>query len=294
MNLLIHKLKKNITYLIPLVILILLYLFNNFSINGSSYNFPPNNMLIHYIDVGQGDCILVQVNNKNLLIDSGPSSSKNKLIKYLKKFNISKLDYVIATHPHEDHIGNMSTIINSFNIVNFYAPKIYDNSKAFEDMIYSLKNKHLKILPIIRGTDSIDLGDNINVSIFSPINDFYDNLNNYSTVFKIKYGSTSFLFTGDAEKEVEQDILNHNDDISADVIKIGHHGSTTSTSSNFLKAVNPSTAIISVGKNNIYGHPNKDTLDLLIQNKLSLYRTDINKHILLISDGKTIKKIKNL
>ena len=251
-------------------------------------------MLIHYIDVGQGDCILVQVNNKNLLIDSGPSSSKNKLIKYLKKFNISKLDYVIATHPHEDHIGNMSTIINSFNIVNFYAPKIYDNSKAFEDMIYSLKNKHLKILPIIRGTDSIDLGDNINVSIFSPINDFYDNLNNYSTVFKIKYGSTSFLFTGDAEKEVEQDILNHNDDISADVIKIGHHGSTTSTSSNFLKAVNPSTAIISVGKNNIYGHPNKDTLDLLIQNKLSLYRTDINKNILLISDGKTIKKIKNL
>ncbi|HCW54738.1 MAG TPA: hypothetical protein DG753_13615 [Clostridium sp.] len=166
MNLLIHKLKKNITYLIPLVILILLYLFNNFSINSPSYNFPPNNMLIHYIDVGQGDCILVQVNNKNLLIDSGPSSSKNKLMKYLKNSNIDKFDYVIATHPHEDHIGNMSTIINSFNIVNFYAPKVYDNSKAFEDMIYSLKNKHLKILPIRRGTDSIDLGNNINPELF--------------------------------------------------------------------------------------------------------------------------------
>lgn len=291
MNLLIHKLKKNIICIIPLIILILLYLFNNISIRSPLYDFPSNNMLIHYIDVGQGDCILVQVNNKNLLIDSGPSSSKNKLMKYLKKFNISKLDYVIATHPHEDHIGNMSTIINSFNVVNFYAPKVYDNSNAFENMIYSLKKKNLKISSIKRDTDSIDLGDNIDISVFSPINDFYDNLNNYSPVFKIQYGKTSFLFTGDAEKEVEQDILNHHDDLSSDVIKIGHHGSSTSTSSNFLKAVNPSSAIISVGENNMYNHPNKDTLNLLIKNKLSIYRTDFNKNILLVSDGKTIRKI---
>lgn len=290
MNLLIHKFKKNIVLIITLTILISLYIFNNFTLKNSLYTLSPNNMLIHYIDVGQGDCILVQVNNKNLLIDSGPSSSKGKLIKYFKKFNISKLDYVIATHPHEDHIGNMSTIIDSFNIVNFYAPKVYDNSKTFESMIYSLKKKNLKISPIRRGTSDINLGTNTTISVFSPINDSYDNLNNYSPVFKIQYGNTSFLFTGDAEKEVEQDILNHHDDISADVLKIGHHGSSTSTSRNFLKAVNPSTAIISVGKDNVYNHPDISTLNLLKKNNLYIYRTDLNKNILLISDGKTIKK----
>ena len=254
-------------------------------------NLPPNNLVIHYIDVGQGDCILVQVNNKNLLIDSGPASSKKAVTKYLKKFNISKLDYVIATHPHEDHIGNMKTVIDSFDIVNFYAPKVYDNSKTFENMIYSLKKKNVKITPIKRGTDSIDLGNNVNVSVFSPINDSYDNLNNYSPVLKIEYGTTSFLFTGDAEKEVEQDILNHHDDLSADVLKIGHHGSSSSTSKNFLKAVAPYTAVISVGKNNVYNHTDKGTLNLLIENKISTYRTDLNKNIVLISDGKDIKKL---
>lgn len=291
MNLLIHKLKKNIIFIIPLIILASLYIYNNFSPKSSLSNLPPNNLVIHYIDVGQGDCILVQVNNKNLLIDSGPASSKKAVTKYLKKFNISKLDYVIATHPHEDHIGNMKTVIDSFDIVNFYAPKVYDNSKTFENMIYSLKKKNVKITPIKRGTDSIDLGNNVNVSVFSPINDSYDNLNNYSPVLKIEYGTTSFLFTGDAEKEVEQDILNHHDDLSADVLKIGHHGSSSSTSKNFLKAVAPYTAVISVGKNNVYNHPDKGTLNLLIENKISTYRTDLNKNIVLISDGKDIKKL---
>ncbi|MBE6063292.1 MAG: MBL fold metallo-hydrolase [Clostridium butyricum] len=292
MNRLIHKIQKNIIFLIPLGILILLYIFNNFDITTSIHTSSSNNMVVHYIDVGQGDCILIQVNNKNLLIDSGPSSSKHKLMKYLKKLNISKFDYVIATHPHEDHIGNMSTLIDSFNITNFYAPKVSDNSKTFEEMIYSLKKKNLKITPIKRGTDNIDLGNNTNVYVFSPINTSYDNLNNYSAVLKIQYGNTSFLFTGDAEKEVEQDILNHNDNITADVIKIGHHGSSTSTTPNFLKAVNPSASIISVGKNNVYNHPDKKTLNLLVKNKIPIYRTDINKNIVLISDGNTIKKQK--
>lgn len=292
MHLLIHKLQKNILVLISLIILAFIYIFNNFSINSSSYNYSSNNMIIHYIDVGQGDCILIQVNNKNMLIDSGPSSSRNRLTKYLKKLNISKFDYVIATHPHEDHIGNMSTIIDSFNIVNFYAPKVYDNSKSFEDMVYSLKKKNLKISPIKRSTDNINLGNNTNVSVFSPINDSYDNLNNYSPIIKIEYGSTSFLFTGDAEKEVEESIIKNNDNINCDVIKIGHHGSSTSTSSNFLKAANPSAAVICVGKNNPYNHPNKETLNLLKENNLSIYRTDLDKNIVLISNGNTIKKQK--
>lgn len=290
MHKLIHKINKNLFLINPILLIVLIYAFTNLSPYIDSYTHSSQNMLIHYIDVGQGDCILVQVNNKNLLIDSGPSSSKNKLMKYLKKIKLSNIDYVIATHPHEDHIGNMSRIIDSFNIENFYAPKISDTSKSFEDMVYSLKNKNLKINIIKRGTDNIDLGNNTNVCVFSPIKDSYDNLNNYSPVIKIEYGRTSFLFTGDAEKEVEESILCSHDDISADVIKIGHHGSSTSTSSNFLKAVNPSFAVISVGKNNVYNHPDKGTINLLTQNNVSIYRTDIDKNILLISDGNTIKK----
>ncbi|MDO5518732.1 MAG: ComEC/Rec2 family competence protein [Clostridium sp.] len=292
MHKIIHKIRKNYFLIIPILIVALIYIFSNLSTYLHSYdNYSIDNMVVHYIDVGQGDCILVQVNNKNLLIDSGPSSSKNKLMKYLKEIKLSTIDYVIATHPHEDHIGNMNRIIDSFDITNFYAPKVSDTSKSFEDMVYSLKKKNLKINIIKRGTDNIDLGNNTNVSVFSPINDSYDNLNNYSPVIKIEYGSTSFLFTGDAEKEVEQDIVNHHDDISADVLKIGHHGSSTSTSSNFLKAVKPSAAVISVGKNNVYNHPNKETLDRLTQNNASIYRTDIDKNILLISNGNTIKKL---
>lgn len=290
MHRLLHKISKNLFLIIPILIIALIYITANFFPYIHSYNHPSQNMIVHYIDVDQGDCILVQVNNKNLLIDSGPSSSKSKLMKYLKKIKLSTIDYVIATHPHEDHIGNMSRIIDSFNIINFYAPKVSDTSKSFEDMVYSLKRKNLKINIIKRGTDNIDLGNNTNVSVFSPINNSYDNLNNYSPVIKIKYGNTSFLFTGDAEKEVEEQILNSHADISANIIKIGHHGSSTSTTSNFLKAVNPSGAVISVGKNNLYNHPDGETLNVLTQNKVSIYRTDIDKNILLISDGNTIKK----
>lgn len=290
MHKLIHKINKNLFIIVPIFLLILIYVLNNFSSYLYKYNFSPDNMIVHYINVGEGDCILVQVNNKNLLIDSGPSSSKNQLMKYLKKIKLSTIDYVIATHPHEDHIGNMSRIIDSFNIVNFYAPKVSDRSKAFEDMVYSLKRKKLRINVIKRGTDNINLGNNTTVSVFCPLRCSYENLNNYSPIIKIQYGNTSFLFTGDAEKEIEEKLVNNKDDIKADVLKVGHHGSSTSTSPSFLEAVDPSCAVISVGLNNLYDHPSKNTLDLLVKNSISIYRTDMDKNILLISNGDTIKK----
>ena len=228
-------------------------------------------MNVHYIDVGQGDSILVQVNNKNLLIDAGPKSGKDDLLNYLSKLKIEKLDYVIATHPHEDHIGNMADIIKKYEIGAFYAPKVETTTKTFEKMVDALKDKDLKINSIKAGINSIDLGTGTKVSIYSPTKDKYDNLNNYSPIIKIQFGSNSFLFTGDAEKEVEKEVLNTNVDLKADVLKLGHHGSSSSTSEEFFRAVSPSIGVISLGIDNSYGHPHKETLKLLEDNKIKIF-----------------------
>lgn len=255
--------------------------FNSFKVN-------PNLMYVHYINVDQGDAILIQVNNKNLLIDSGPKSHKKQLVKFLNDLNISKLDYVIATHPHEDHIGNMNTVLNSYKVQSFYAPKVYSYTKSFEQMIDSLKSNNLKINPIKRGCNTINLGFQTNVEVFSPINDTYDNENNYSTVIKISFGNNSFLFTGDAEKEIEDKLILLNDDLKADILKVSHHGSSSSTSDSFLNRVSPKYAVISVGKNNIYDHPNDTIISKLNTYNIDILRTDIQNNITLISDGTNI------
>jgi len=264
----------------------------NFPTNDSNKNnqIESNKMIVHYIDVGQGDSILIQVNNKNLLIDAGPKSDKKKLLNYLSNLHLEKLDYVIATHPHEDHIGNMSDVIDDYNVLAFYAPKVQSTTKTFEQMVESLKSKNLKINVIKKGTDSINLGENTKVTIFSPTKDYYEDLNNYSPVIKIEYGKTSFLFTGDAQKEVEKEILANNEDISADILKVGHHGSSTSTTKDFLNKVNPSIGVISLGKDNTYNHPNDGTVKRLKENKVTIYRTDKNGTVILSSDGSTIIK----
>ena len=257
-------------------------------LSAESYNL----LTVHFINVGQGDSILIQVNGKNMLIDAGPKTSSKTLLNYLNSQNIAKLDYVIATHPHEDHIGGMSFVINKYSINKFYAPKVTQSTKIFEQMIESLQNKNLNIIPINENTTSIDLGPNTKAMIYSPVSTSYDNLNNYSPVIKLTYFNNSFLFTGDAAFESEKEILQKNSDLNADVIKIGHHGSSTSTSPDFLKAVNPKIAVISVGKNNDYGHPASETLSLLNRNNIKIYRTDLNGTIVMSSDGNkiTIKK----
>lgn len=246
-------------------------------------------MIIHYIDVGQGDCILIQANNRNLLIDSGPSSNRKDLLEYLEKLNIKKLDYIIATHPHEDHIGNMDTIIKRYNIGNFYSPKAITSSTTFENMISALVDKNLKINVLKKGVKGIDLGKNTKIEIFSPLENIYsDNLNDYSPIIKITFFNNSFLFTGDAEVSTENIVLSQNNNLNCDILKVGHHGSSTSTSEDFIISANPALAIISVGKNNTYGHPTTETLSLLNSYNIRTLRTDINGTIIAISDGKNI------
>ena len=248
-----------------------------------------NKMIIHYIDVWQGDCILIQVNNKNLLIDSGPSSNRKDLLNYLEKLNIKKFDYIIATHPHEDHIGNMDTIIKRYNIGSFYSPKVITSSTTFENMISALVDKNLKINVLKKGVKGIDLGKNTEIEVFSPLENISsDNLNDYSPIIKITFFNNSFLFTGDAEISTEDTVLSQNNNLNCDILKVGHHGSSTSTSTDFLISTNPSVAIISVGKNNSYGHPTSETLSLLNSYNIRTIRTDINGTVIAISDGKNI------
>lgn len=281
--------KRKFKYIIFALLFLLLFMFFSFFIRKiNTPKIDPELMYVHYINVDQGDSILIQANNKNLLIDSGPKSHKKQLVQFLNSLNISTLDYVIATHPHDDHIGNMNTVINSYKINSFYAPKVYSNAKSFEQMIDALKSKSLKIHPIKRDCNTIDLGPDIKIQVLSPISDSYDNENNYSPIIKVSFGNTSFLFTGDAESEVENQLLSFNDNLEADVLKIGHHGSSSSTSDCFLSKVNPKYAVISVGKDNIYGHPNKNTLLKLKNSNINILRTDMLNNITFISDGTTI------
>lgn len=254
----------------------------NYFINSSKFT-------VHYIDIGQGDSELIQVNGKNLLIDAGPTENTDKLLSYLKSINIKKLDYVIATHPDEDHIGGMSTVISTYPINKFYAPKKIVSTKTFENMVKELKIKKMKI-NVPKPGMQLDLGKNTKAEILAPNSNNYEDTNNYSIVLKLSYGNTSFLFTGDAEKLSEGEILDKNYDISADVLKIGHHGSSSSTSDKFLDKISPKIAVISCGANNKYGHPHKETLKKLKDRNIRIYRTDIDGTIILVSDGKNIIK----
>ena len=254
---------------------------------------PSNNNLdmlqVHYIDVGQGDSNLVQVNDKNLLIDSGSLDESEKFFSYLDSLNINKLDYIIATHPHEDHIGNMSRVIKKYKIGDFYAPKASSDSVAFEKMTDSLVNKNEKINVLTSDTDTIDLGENVDFDIFCLESEIpFENLNLYSPIFKILFGNTSFLFTGDAEIDNEYGALAADFDLSSTVLKIGHHGSSTSTCDSFYDSVNPAIVVISVGEDNDYNHPRRDTLDLLHEKKDIIYRTDLDGTIHLLSNGSSI------
>lgn len=242
-------------------------------------NFNSDDVLsVHYIDVGQADSILIKTDNYNILIDAGNNDDGKKLVKYFEELGITKFDYVFATHAHEDHIGGMDDIINNFDIDNFYMPDVITTTKTFEDVLDALEKNNLKYsTPKI--DDNYKLGSNLIDILY--VGDDASDLNDTSIVLKLTHGKNTFLFTGDATSNVEKQILNK--DLKSDVLKVGHHGSSYSTSNDFLNKVNPSYAVISVGKNNNYNHPNKTILNKL--KNVKLYRTDENGTIIIKSDG---------
>lgn len=284
------RIKKSLLILIDLFISVSLIL-TGCNVSNSLVHSPNQvkGIKIHYIDVGQGDSILIQADGKNLLIDAGPTDSTQKLLTYLKKQNIKRLDYVIATHPHEDHIGGMSEVIKRYDIGTFYMPQKLTDTKAFENFISALKSKGIKAVAARSGM-SFTFGNKAECSILAPNNSNYESLNDYSVVLMIKYGNSKFLFMGDAEKLSEKEILAKGYSVDCDVLKVGHHGSNSASSPEFLDKASPKIAVISCGKNNDYGHPHKETLQSLKKMNVQVYRTDIDGSIVLYSDGQNIYK----
>jgi len=247
-----------------------------------------NKTEFHFIDVGQGDSTLIILpNNKTMLIDGGKSKYGYTIVNYIKKLNIKKIDYLIMTHPDADHIGGINTIINNFDIGNIYMTDTISTTKTFEDLLLNIESKNLGFTTL-KADDEIVLGDDFNVTVVSPVKK-YEDTNEMSIVVKIIYKNNSFLLMGDAGDKAEQDILNSNTNITANLIKIGHHGSKYSSSSNFIQKVNPQYAIISVGKDNQYGHPSIEVLNILERFKVKIYRTDLQGDIIAISNGNTIE-----
>lgn len=253
-------------------------------------NKPQRNLSVHYIDVGQADSILVMLpNGQNLLIDAGNNSDGDLVVEYIKLRGINTLDYVIGTHPHEDHIGGLDTVIDAFNIGKVYMPKVSHTSRTFEDVLKAIQNKGLQVHSAKSGINLIN-SNGLCIDMIAPAADFYNNLNNYSAVLKLTYLNNEFLFMGDAEVLSENQITA---DVKADVLKVGHHGSNTSTAESFLRRVSPEYAVISVGEGNAYGHPSQAVLGLLNSYGVNVYRTDEAGTIVITSDGAGITIDKN-
>ena len=243
-----------------------------------------NNLDVYFLDVGQADSILLSNNGHYMLIDAGNNEDGPKLVNYFKSLGITKFDYVIATHAHEDHIGGIDDIIKNFDIGTFYMPDLITTTKTFEDVLDALSEKQIAFeTPTI--DQEFSFSDTKITTLY--VNNEAKNLNDSSIVLRLKHGTNTFLFTGDASTKVEKQLLNKN--IASDVLKVGHHGSRYSTSKEFLNKVNPQYAIISVGINNTYKHPHDETLKKLNDKKIIIYRTDQEGTIVAESNGDIIQ-----
>lgn len=247
---------------------------------------------VHYIDVGQGDSSLI-INNADdisILIDGGETDYGDDVLGFLKSQNIEELDYVVATHPHSDHIGGLVQVLNNLPVKNVIMPDIEHTSKTYENLINGILNNEANTEVIIAQNGmNLEFG-NLKAEIYAPFGNT-DDLNNNSVVMKMDYAGNSFLFTGDMEKVVEEEILDYGYNIDVDFLKVAHHGSDTSSSDEFISEVSPEISIIQVGAGNSYGHPTEQTLEVLKKYETEIYRTDLNGDISILfdNDGYTIK-----
>lgn len=244
--------------------------------------FSGDTLRVNYIDVGQGDSIFIQLpNNESMLIDAGEAFEADNVINYLNNLGIKKIDYVVGTHPHTDHIGGLEEVINTFDIGSIYMPRASSTSKTYEDLLTAISNKGLKVKTAKSGVVVLD-DNNLKLEFIAPNSDNYSELNNYSAVLKLTYLDNTFLFMGDAETLSENEITSN---VDADVIKVGHHGSDSSSSLEFVKKVSPEYAIIMVGEGNSYNHPYQSIIDRYESVGAKVLRTDLDGNIVCDSDG---------
>jgi len=260
----------------------LFYFLNDNGDNGAG----SSNLLVYVIDVGQGDSFLISDGDYLMLIDGGNRGDEEKILGLLKSMNKDEIDCIVVTHPHADHIGGLKGVINSVKVKAIYMPDVISTSRTFDDLLDVIAGKNLKI-DIPKPQSTIIMGSAV-ATFLGPVKGYPDT-NNNSLVLKVTCGKTSFLFTGDMETAAENDLLAQKADLSADFLKVSHHGSKTSTSQKFLQAVAPRIAVISCGKDNIYRHPDESTLARLQKEGAGVYRTDEVSDMIFESDGENIK-----
>ena len=260
-----------------------------FALNAASDNTPPDGELrVHFIDVGQGDAALLVTSDAAILIDAGPTDTRYETAKFVARF-ADKLDMMILTHPHEDHIGGAAQLLEEMRVDKVILPDITSEAGAFVRTLDAIEQS-AAVAELAEAGDVYEVGD-MRLTVLAPLLYYPENVNDCSLVVRVDYGETSFLFTGDAESASEADMLGEYtaSALDCDVLKVGHHGSHTSSTPEFLAAVTPQIAVISVERGNDYGHPHTDTLRRLADCGADyVYRTDELGTITLVSDGKTV------
>jgi len=245
------------------------------------------NMYVHFINVGQGDAIYIKApNGEDILIDGGNNSYGDDVVNYLKKQKVDDIEIMIATHPDADHIGGLDTVLSAFRVEQVYAPKVSHTTESYKDFLNAVKREGKKIKTAQANVALPIKG--VTAKFVGPVKAYpKSDLNNWSAVLKLTYGKKSFLFTGDAELKAESDMIKAKQNLRADVLKVGHHGAKTSTSTALLNSVKPTYAVISVGKNS-YGHPTQDVINRLKAYKINTFRTDKQGHIVATTNGSNL------
>ena len=241
---------------------------------------------LHFLDVGEGDSIFVELpEHKAMLVDAGDSYLGLDITEYIQKAGYRKIDYLVATHPHADHIGSMSYIVRHMPVGDVYMPRVSEDSVPFRNLLSALKEQGLTVKEGKAGVNILHSGET-SVDILAPESIDEEELNNCSLVLKLTCGRHRVLLTGDMEAKAMEML---DADLGADVLKVAHHGSADALSESLLRRIAPRVAVISCGAGNDYGHPHADTVRLLTRSGVKIYRTDADKTVIVTSDGKTLK-----
>ena len=291
---------KKISFIILVLIIVVLSVFGVDNYDKLFGEFPwittVNNTTehkdfkVHYIDVGQGDCSLVEADGKFMLIDAGENGHEQQVINYLRSVGVQKLDYVIATHQHSDHIGGMPEVLEEFAVDNIIMPKLTEaqtpTNSTYTAFLKAVKNSGAKV--IASKADAVYTLGSGSFILLGPVTNDAEDINNMSVFVKVSYGMNTFLFTGDGETEEELEVLDTGADLDCDVLHTGHHGSYTSSCKDFLAAATPEICVISCGADNDYGHPHDAAIKRIKKYTDEIYRTDICGSIVIQSDGKEL------
>ena len=273
--------KQKAFFFTTLLVLVFAIIYNVAGLRQTSI-LGENYIMVTFLDVGQGESILLRSNTHSVLIDGGEHRYRAVILDYLRLANVRHLDYVIATHPHSDHIGGLVAVLGSVSVGQVIMPDVTNNTATFENFISVIENRAIPVR-ITQAGDIIQAGI-INLQVLAPYGT-QSHINDMSVVVRLEHGQTSFLFTGDAESASEQKMVSSGFNLSSNVLNIGHHGSRTSTTESFLNAVSPDIAVISLGRNNQFGHPHREVIERLLSQNITILRTDELGTIQMITNG---------